>query len=80
MSTSGASTRIVYDSSFSSGCRTNRSRGGELPGTTSTSHAWRVEERAPVSTFAFTETLPRSGNATHSRQPITVGTVIALKH
>ena len=79
-STNGASTRIPKTSSFSSGCSTKRNRGGELPGTTSTSQACRVDERAPVSTFAFTATPPRSGKATHSRQPITVGTVINLKH
>lgn len=66
-------------SSFSSGCSTKRSLGGELPGTTSTFQACRDDERAPVSTFAFTATPPRSGNATHSRQPITVGTVMLLK-
>lgn len=80
-STSAAVVSTVTDSSSSSGCSTNRRRTGfAVPGTSSMSHAWRVDERAPVSTFAFTDVAPSSGKATHSRQPIAVGTVMVLKH
>lgn len=44
------------------------------------SHAWSEEERAPVSTFALMDVPPNSGRVVHSRQPITVGTVMVLKH
>lgn len=72
-STSVASARTVSVSSSSKGCNTNRSRAGELPGTTSMSHAWSEDDRAPVSTLALMAATPSFGSATHSRQPMTVG-------
>jgi hypothetical protein len=79
-STSGASTGTAIVSSSCTGWSTNRRRGGELPGTSSTSHAWSDDERAPVSTFALMDVPSSSGKVAHSRQPITVGTVMVLKH
>src|SRR5262245_46891174 len=38
--------------------------------TRSTAKAWSADERAPVSILALTRATPRSGRATHSRQPM----------